>query len=605
MGTLLDNLQVDYPRDIRSNTEFRIKLISECQENAVLCADVKRMCAANIIFWIDVFCWTKDPRKDPDVLPWICYDAYQPETILDLDSSIENQEDCLMDKSRDMGASWIALYVIQHRWQFRPGQDFRIGSRKEEFVDKLGDMDTLFEKLRFNLGRQPMFLMPLGFDWRFHSGYMKLVNPELENSIVGESANEDFASGGRRTAVLLDEFAKWDNKIATAAWTATADVTKCRIPISTPKGSGNKFAMLAKGTTEKIKRISLHWTLHPEKAKDAYLIAKDGRKTIINQDDPRAVFNLWLKHRSDHAPKPLRGGVVRSPWYDKECERRKEEDIAQELDINYLKSGYPFFDLVSVDRQIAWKLLERTGPSQAIPLGYYVQGNLIQVDQLVEFREIRGGWIRIFEMPTKSGQYVVGGDVAEGLAKGDESFAVVRDKFTRNVVAACSGKYEPDDFALKLQKMGAFYNNALVAPENNNHGYSVCSDLRQMDCNLFYTTNRPLKGKERVTKAGWSTTPATRPQCLDQLEEDIRKQSAEIRDPIILTQMETFVRNENNGKPEADGDFLDDGILACAIAGAVIQLHPYQPDKKKRTVTQQVVKQHKPGQRFKFKRSSK
>ena len=266
----LEILPVDYPRQTSDNIDFRIDLIDKCETDKDLERDVWQKCATDIMFWIDLFCWTKDPRVDPDVLPFIAYDAFQKDSILEIQSAIDNQHDLLAEKSRDMGASWMVLYVLQHKWLFEDGSDFRIGSRKEEFVDQTGDIDTLFEKLRFNLERQPKFLMPIGFNWQKHSGHMRLINPFNGNAIIGESANEDFGSGGRRKAILLDEYSKWDQKIAKACWTSTADVSKCRIPISTPKGSGNKFAILAKGTKEKIRKLTLHWTLHPEKSKGAY-----------------------------------------------------------------------------------------------------------------------------------------------------------------------------------------------------------------------------------------------------------------------------------------------------------------------------------------------
>ena len=113
--------------------------------------------------------------------------------------------------------------------------------------------------------------------------------------------------------------------IAEAAWTATADVTGCRIPVSSAQGSGNKFAQLAKGTKETIKKITLHWTLHPNKAKDAYYI--DGEEKIP-VDKLDSAFGIWKS-----------GKEMRSPWYDDEASRRTPEDLAQEVDIDYLKSG--------------------------------------------------------------------------------------------------------------------------------------------------------------------------------------------------------------------------------------------------------------------------
>lgn len=539
--------------------------------------DVYRMAKRDIIFWIDLFCWTKDPRRVPDILPFICY-PFQEREIKTIERAINEQHDLLQEKSRDMGASWITLYVFQHKWLFEDGSDFRVGSRKEEFVDRPGDIDTLFEKLRFNLEKQPPFFLPPKFNWDKHGKtYMKMINPSNGNAIIGESANPDFGSGGRRKAVLLDEFSKWDDSIAKAAWTATADVSKCRIPISTPLGSGNKFAVLAKGTKEKIAKISLHWTLHPIKNIGAYIIKDNGERAPIDLSDPDMAYKVWRESRGKHAPEPLKGGVVRSPWYDSECERRSDGDIAQELDIDYLKSGHPFFDLRALAAQQVWKKLSRYTPG-TIPTGYFVSGKILERDlSKMEFVDDPHGWIRMFELPKKNGQYFISADTAEGLAKGDESFGIVRDKFSRNVVAAFNGAYAPDDMAIKLFKAAKLFNNAEIAPENNNHGYSVCSDLRQMDCNLYRTRKiNKDTGEVKTIKDGWTTDAQSRPLMLDNLEEAIRKQSFEIRDEVLIAQCETFVRNEKNGKPEADGDYLDDGVIALAIGEQTMNMKPYR-----------------------------
>ena len=146
---------VNYPREISANINFRQSLVIACLKDMRLASEVRVRCENDIMFWIDLFCWTKDPRKDPDILPFITYDAFQKDSILEIEMAIDKGYDLLGEKSRDMGASWMLLYVFQHKWLFEDGSDFRLGSRKEEFVDQTGDIDTLFEKLRFNLERQP------------------------------------------------------------------------------------------------------------------------------------------------------------------------------------------------------------------------------------------------------------------------------------------------------------------------------------------------------------------------------------------------------------------------------------------------------------------
>ena len=555
----------DYSRNGTKNLEYRIELFEACNKDPGLAAHVRRVFEDDIVSWINLTAWSKNPRVPaPNTFPLILYD-FQETYVLELKDAIDNQYDYLTDKTREMGVSWCVLYVLQHYWQFKEGSDFRVGSRKEEYVDKLNVIDTLLEKVRFNTLRQPPFLLPQGFSPKEHAGFMRIFNPELQNGIFGESANPHFGSGGRSKAIMLDEFAKWEPSVASAAWTATADVTGCRLPVSTPVGSGNKFGMLANEEgSEKIKKISLHYTLHPVKAKGAYYMDHNVKIPI---KDCASAYKIWKS-----------GVEVCSPWYDAEKERRSESDFAQEINIDYLRSGRPFFKMTQLAKQRAWVYFERKLPIDLIPHGKFIKAKLVEVDHAIELRESKEGWLRIFELPRGGYQYVVGTDAAEGLEKGDEDFIVVRCKITRNVVAAANGIWGTDmheDFA---QKIGKFYNDARVAPENNNHGFTVCKGLKELDCNLYYTTKSDEGDTVGTKKAGWSTTHKSRPVMLDQMEEEVRKMVVELRDSVLLAQCRVFIKNpKKGGKPEADGSFKDDGVIACGIAGDVIKKEPFAP----------------------------
>ena len=81
---------------------------------------------------------------------------------------------------------------------------------------------------------------------------------------------------------------------ADEAWTATGDSTPCRVVVSTPKGTGNKFWQLR--FKSNIDRFTAHWTVHPEKAKGAYLV-KDKRELGLAE-----AFELWKSGRMYPAP---------------------------------------------------------------------------------------------------------------------------------------------------------------------------------------------------------------------------------------------------------------------------------------------------------------
>lgn len=277
-----------YPKDFDGNVDYRLRVLIKSQKSPQLQALMKSICKDDILYWVNVFTATYNPRKSPSTIPFITYE-YEDKLILSLVDSIKNQKDILIDKSRDMGVTWCVLLVFTWFWQFHgEGFDFLCGSRKEQYIDGIGNMDTLMEKIRFLIRNQPKWMNPLGFKWERDSNYMKIVNPESKATITGEATNANFSRSGRRRAIFFDEFAFWETD--SQAWRASADSTNCRIVVSTPCGFNNQFAKLRHSGSIPVQ--SLHWTLHPEK---------------------------------DRA------------WYDNECKRRNNDavEIAQELDINY------------------------------------------------------------------------------------------------------------------------------------------------------------------------------------------------------------------------------------------------------------------------------
>lgn len=283
-----DGRPYEYPKGYDENIAYRYKLMCKLQGNDRLKLIVNDLCKESILFWINSFCATYNPRKTPSTIPFITYE-YEDKLILDIVDAIRNQKDLLIDKSRDMGVTWCVLIVFTWFWQFHgEGYDFLCGSRKEQYIDGIGNMDTLMEKIRFLIRNQPKWMRPVGFDWKRDSNYMKIVNPETKATITGEATNANFSRSGRRRAIFFDEFAFWETDAE--AWRASADSTNCRLVVSTPCGFNNQFAKLRHSGSIAVR--SLHWRLHPEK---------------------------------DQA------------WYENECRRRNNDavEIAQELDINY------------------------------------------------------------------------------------------------------------------------------------------------------------------------------------------------------------------------------------------------------------------------------
>lgn len=227
---------------VEQNIRYRYELLADLKDNPKKQARIIEACRRDPVFWINNFCWTFDPRRDDfQELPFVLY-PFQEWFIKQAFDRIENQEHFGVEKSRDMGASWMFAMLFQWCWMFKPGWNFLMGSYHEDFVDKIGDISSLFEKLRFNLRMQPEWLAPQGFDFKKHSNYMRLINPENTNSIRGSVINANFGRGGRYRAIFMDEmaFAKYQD----LAWQSSSFSCRCVIVSSTPNGKHNRYGLM-------------------------------------------------------------------------------------------------------------------------------------------------------------------------------------------------------------------------------------------------------------------------------------------------------------------------------------------------------------------------
>ena len=278
--------------------EQREKLILRAQHNEVANNNpaaqilVYNLCqrpdnpAEGAIFFIENFCWTYDPRSKNKNLPVVLFD-YQRDAVRYIVEHIDHGKNFLVEKSRDMGVSWLMVYVFLWYWLFRDGTNLLLGSYKEKLVDDGVNQDALFGKLEFAIRNLPKWILPKRFNLKKHRNNLKLVNPESNNIISGDTMNKNFGRGARKTAIFYDELGFWET--AKESWEAGADTTACQIANSTPAGRNFYWKLRTSG----MDVLSLLWKLHPLKDKK---------------------------------------------WYEFEASRRTPEAMAQEIDLSYERS---------------------------------------------------------------------------------------------------------------------------------------------------------------------------------------------------------------------------------------------------------------------------
>lgn len=233
---------------------------------------------------------TFDPRNVerglPANIPFLLFPK-QEEWVMWFMERWKAREPGITEKTRDMGMSWLTIALADTVCLFNRGMVVGFGSRKEEYVDKIGAPKSLFWKARMFLD-----MLPGEFrgSWSInkHAPHMRIMFPDTDSVITGESG-DGIGRGDRSSFYIVDESAFLERpQLVDASLSAT---TNCRQDISTPNGMGNPFAQ--KRHSGKIKVFTFHW-----------------------RDDPR----------KDDA------------WYAKQVNDLDPVTVAQEIDINYSAS---------------------------------------------------------------------------------------------------------------------------------------------------------------------------------------------------------------------------------------------------------------------------
>lgn len=463
------------PKDLKANIRFRHELLAACNSSMGedLRNDVIARCAEDPVFFFDCFAWTYAVKDNPDNpnVPFVLFD-YQEDLVRKMDDAI-GKYSLLIEKSRDLGLSWVITTMFLWRWLFRPLQSFLMASRKESLVDERGNPGCLFWKIRMNLSMLPPWLRPpmeLIEDRSMHLG--NLING---SSIDGESTQGNVGRGDRRTAILLDEFAAVE--CGEEVLTATHSATNCRLFVSTPQGASGAFYDTRNKLLEKNPErvIRLHWSQHPLKSRGLYRGDASGNLEFFDDYKYPEGYDFFYD------------GKIHSRWYDEQIhEASSDTEIAAELDINYEGSaGGPL-----IKAELLSALLTRCKPPIAVGELLYDDAGTPSQFRADEFGIKVPGRLSLWcpldakGRPPES-EYVVSADVAHGSGSKHSSSSVlsVADKKSKSKVAVFkSNAIGPHDLARYAVAMCKWFHGAMLIPEVNGPGgaFRKCAmkDLR-------------------------------------------------------------------------------------------------------------------------------
>lgn len=233
---------------------------------------------------------TYDPRNiaegKPAVMPFILFKR-QIECVEWVMERLRNGEPGLIEKSRDVGLSWLTVAIGCSLCVLGESVTIGFGSRKEEYVDKVGHPKSLFWKAR-------MFMkyLPAEFRGGWVDGgdaHMR-VGFSATGSVMTGEAGDNIGRGDRTMMHFVDESAHLQRaELIEASLSAT---TNCRIDLSSVNGMNNVFAQ--KRHSGKVPVFVFDW-----------------------RDDPR---------KDDE-------------WYKRQCEILPFVTVKQEIDRDYLASN--------------------------------------------------------------------------------------------------------------------------------------------------------------------------------------------------------------------------------------------------------------------------
>lgn len=268
-----------------------------------------------IMDWVDTY----DPRNAGKKgmltrMPFLMFPR-QKVMIRFLLAMLNGEEDGLIEKCRDAGATWLCVAFSVWLWLFWDGVSIGWGSRNRDLVDKLGIPDSIFEKIRQTLRGLPPEFLPEGFNEKDHSHYMRIMNPVTNSTIVGEGG-DNIGRGGRTRIFFVDEAAHIERPELIEA--SLGDNTRCRIDISSVNGIGNVFHRKREAGVEwndgpahvsKTNVFIFDWRDHPAKTQEWY----DARRQKFEES---GLLHIFAQEVDRDYSSSVEGIMIRPEWVE-------------------------------------------------------------------------------------------------------------------------------------------------------------------------------------------------------------------------------------------------------------------------------------------------
>lgn len=596
------------PKDPWKNVEFRKWILAKCWDDPAIAEEVWIMCSRDMLFYISVFGWLLEPRDKAPWQPSRCFGGareipfvlrrYQEETLLEMQDAL-GKSDMLVEKSREMGATWMVLYLFDFFWRFHSHQHFGVMSKDEDSADKPDDPDSLLAKMDFIDSHVPKFLQAD----RDRKADHTITNRTNGSTIVGWACTGNVGRSGRKRAVFCDEAHFFPAISDGASLDSLQHTTYCRILVSTPnkeRGQSGAFHDIAINNETVMVRFRLHWTC--DDAKRAGLYHSEGNAIVYH--DPDYVYPQGYKF--------IRDGRQRSPYFDYECSRpgATESSIASELEIDYGGSTAKFFTEAELTaggtstlepnfrvevRQVGGVWIPELRVIDKSGFATNIQGISFEIDLWlshdlgITFTD--NGILKVPEGRT----YSMGVDVAYGTGKTHASCSSLSITDKRSLVQVAefaSNRITPEDFALFAAQVGMVFNTALMCIEVTGIGQQFLAKIIQYGYrNLWYRPQSRDDPRQMTSnRVGYDNKDGGR-QLLGELKHAFMRGHYRPRSKRALAECRLYYIDQNGnlkhplvGRGRADAPEKSHGDCAIAMGASWFAIHEdpaFTPEEEK------------------------
>lgn len=502
------------PKGIVENLRWRrfvLTAAKSCPKNQ---AALRLACAKDVLFYYNTFVWTYDPRLKSKAVPFITY-PYQDEGIQEIRSCIIDGAPLLMQKSRDMGASWMSLGTMDHFAQNEKGAKFLMMSRIESLVDEPGEPDCLFWKIDFIHKHLPSWLRP-----RVNRRKLRIEYLATDATVTGCSTTGAAGVGGRATGIFIDEFSRFEPRDAKLVMAGIADTSPCRIFNFTPFGMAHpSFDLVRQAEKGDIRCLRMHWTAHPEKARGHYTF--DPKTQRLQAIDTTYQFPLNYPFQRDGK------FFHHSPWFDKERrDRADDRAISEMLEIDYEGASALFFDAGTV-RDLAMEFARK--PDHEGDLNYDIATGIPR-----EFVEVKGGQVKLWRTLDRHGKfppglYVAGCDISTGQGASNSCICIANLETGEKVLEFATPTMLPEDFAVKCVAICWWVSqkkDLKLVWECPGPGASFGKKVLSLNYGpVFWRKNEMSISQKQTDTPGWFSTTTNKRVLLEQYREALGNRS--------------------------------------------------------------------------------